>query len=598
MRGRVSIRALAPAWVLLAASVAAVFAGRAAAAASLYALTPCAAGSAALCGYVSTPLDASGQVSGTVSLYVQKLPVAGAPRGTIFLLSGGPGQAATLTFRLAGNDDFWHQMLPGYDLVAFDVRGTGGSSPIDSRAAALPFYGTRSNSADIDAVRQALGLDRIVLDGTSYGTELALSYASLYPGAVAGLVLDSTTLPSGRDPFELNVLQSAPAGLAALCANGTCSAATSNFPRDVATLANRLEKRPLAASVPFWGEKLNGLLDGLQVLSLAVSSDLESGIGAELPAAVSAALRGDGAPLLRLEYLLAIAGSDPDPTGFNSALFQATVCDDGPFPWTASTPLGFRQSTVNAAVAALPPGSTGPFGSWATRIGAAELCTNWPVPTAGQNPIDTATLPDVPVLLLSGDEDLRTPTADARAVARLFPHAQLTIAHGRGHAVQGSDQNSCPDLAVKTWLAGGTVPTDCPRVAPPVMPLGMLARTAAALTPRGTRKAQTLAAVLETVQDASASAVTVQDAKLARQRGVPGLAGGSFVPSGHGGTVLKLRAYELYPGIAVSGTVTLQPVPGASLQPVGVVSVSGANAAPARIVFAAGSRRVSWLPTR
>lgn len=560
------------------------------------AFSPCAADSPTFCGQISAPLDPAGVVPGSVSLYVQELQPEGTPKGVIFLLAGGPGQAATNTFLLVKHYEFWRELLPGYTLVEFDDRGSGRSSPIDSRPAALPFYSTRDNAADIDAVRQALGVDQILLNGTSYGTQLALSYASYYPSHVAGLVLDSTVPPTGRDPYELNMWRSMPSGLAALCAAATCSDATTNFPRDVAALANQLAKKPLNGLASWAGKKVKASISGMEFLSIVIDSDLDPGIAAELPATVAAARQGYASPLLHLLTIVAIQAIDPDLFGIDLSLFQATVCNDGPFPWSASTPMSQRAALVNASVAALPPGATGPFGSWVTGMGVAVLCETWPVKAAGPPAIDSATLPDVPVLILSGDEDLRTPTADAFAVAKLFPHAQVTIAHGQGHAVQGVDQNSCPDLAVKTWLAGGTAPSDCPRIAPPVLPLPRLAPTASGLTAQKTPRARTLAAVLATVRDASAVEVSLQYSPYARKHGAPGIAGGLLFPKKDSAALLfSLESYALVPGFALSGSLALQPVPGSSLLPTGTVVVGGAQAAAARVTFDAGGAHVAWL---
>src|SRR4051794_27886022 len=95
---------------------------------------------------------------------------------------------------------FFAGVAPGYSLVAFDARGTGESGALDCAlpTAGLPsqavrnravarcadtigsrrdFYGTPDNAADIDAVRQALGVQTIALLGTSYGTKVAVEYA-------------------------------------------------------------------------------------------------------------------------------------------------------------------------------------------------------------------------------------------------------------------------------------------------------------------------------------------------------------------------------------------------------------------------------------
>src|SRR5207253_9702118 len=163
----------------------------------------------------SGPLDRSGGTPGTVSLYVERLGPAGTPRGVMFLIAGGPGQASAGAFDLASNAGQWRDQYPGYTLIAFDPRGTGRSGllrcpELQSDPFAEPkreqalvakcateigpsraFYSSRDHVDDIDAVRRALGVDKIALWGVSYGTQLSVAYALTYPSHVERLLLDS-----------------------------------------------------------------------------------------------------------------------------------------------------------------------------------------------------------------------------------------------------------------------------------------------------------------------------------------------------------------------------------------------------------------------
>src|ERR671937_307321 len=201
---------------------------------------PCGKG-AVECGTVLVPLDRSGGTAGTISLYVERLPAGGTPRGVMFLIAGGPGQASAGAFDLASNGAQFRDQFPGYTLVAFDDRGTGQSgvlrcpelqadpsaSPAREQAlvarcateigSSRSFYSTRDHADDIDAVRPALGVDKIALWGTSYGTQLSVAYALTYPSHVSRLLLDSVADAAGRDPFSLDDLQQMPKGLASLC---------------------------------------------------------------------------------------------------------------------------------------------------------------------------------------------------------------------------------------------------------------------------------------------------------------------------------------------------------------------------------------------
>ena len=492
---------------------------------------------------------------------------------------------------------FFRDQFPGYTLIAFDPRGTGKSgvlrcpelqaepsaSPAREQAlvatcaseigSARSFYSTRDHADDIDAVRQALGVDKIGLWGTSYGTQLAVAYALTYPTHVDRLLLDSVADPAGRDPFALDDLREMPKGLAEICPGSSCRAATSNFVGEVVTLANRLAARPLTGSIPRpGGGRLSVKVDGVDFLSgVVIDSDLNAGIAAELPAAVHAALQGQPRALLRLVELDR-ESAVLDAEDLSMGLLAATVCDDGPFPWSPATPLSDRPALLSAAVGALPAGATGPFGKWATDIGPAALCLLWPPQPAGR-PLGTGPLPNVPVLVLTGSRDLRTPSAVAAAVAARFPQGRLLVVPGVGHSVLGADLTSCSASAVKTWLAGG-IPTF-------VAPIAAFPRSVAALRPVGAPglRGRTLVAVSRTVREASASWALAVTGFASAPRSLAGPFGGTIRI---GATSFALSGYSAVPGVAVTGTLSLSRPPGGSLFPLrftGSVSVGGAKAA-------------------
>src|ERR687887_211418 len=453
--------------IFLAAVVAALVVPHVAAAARA-AFAPCSTRSGALeCATVNVPLDRSGAVPGTVSLHVERLAAGGTPRGVMFLIAGGPGQGSAGTFDLASNGSQFRDQFPGYTLVAFDPRGTGKSGvlrcpELQADPSASParqqglvakcateigpnraFYSTRDHADDIDAVRQALGVDKIALWGTSYGTQLSVAYALTYPSHVDRLVLDSVADAAGRDPFSLDDLQQMPKGLTSLCSGGLCRAATSNFVGELVKLANRLGTRPLTGKVAKPGGGTTTVtVGGADFLSGAVlDTDLNAGLAAELPAAVHAALGGQTRPLLRLVQLdreTSVISTEELSMG----LLAATVCDDGPFPWQPETPIAQRQALLDAARTALARGARGPFGRGATDMGPAALCLLWP-PQARRSGIGSGPLPNVPVLLLARERDLRTPASNAAAIAARFPQGRLLTVPGVGHSVLGADFTTC-----------------------------------------------------------------------------------------------------------------------------------------------------------
>ncbi len=97
---------------------------------------------------------------------------------------------------------------------------------------------------DIEAVREALGYEKLVLYGTSYGTKVALEYAERYPEHVEALVLDSVVLPEGPEPFSLSSIQALKPMLEELCSEGACAHITSNPIADIATPGGAAAQAP------------------------------------------------------------------------------------------------------------------------------------------------------------------------------------------------------------------------------------------------------------------------------------------------------------------------------------------------------------------
>jgi pimeloyl-ACP methyl ester carboxylesterase len=566
------------------------------------------------CATVNVPLDRSGATPGTVSLHVEELPAPGIPRGVLFLIAGGPGQASAGAFTLGANALDLRSEYPGYTLIAFDPRGTGRSGLLRcpelqadpfaalTRVQALvakcgteigasrDFYSTRDHADDIDAVRRALGVDKIALEGTSYGTQLSVAYALTYPSHVERLILDSVADPAGRDPFALDDLQQMPKGLASLCSGGLCRAATSNFVGELVKLANRMAAHPVAGKVAKQsGGTRTVRASGFDFLGGAVlDSDLNAGLAAELPAAVHAALRGRTRPLLRLVQLdrqTAITSAEDLSMG----LFTATVCDDGPFPWAPETPLGQRPGLLAGARSALPKGSTGPFGIWATDLGPAPFCLRWP-PQARRPGIGSGPLPNVPVLVFAGERDLRTPATNAAAIAARFPQGRLVTVPGVGHSVLGTDFTGCAQTAVSIWLSGGVPPSRCPRSPMLVNPIGAFPASFATLKPgrTGGVRGRTLAAVAKTVREAAASwAFSLTG--FTQVQAIAGLYGGTIRASG---TSFVLKGYSTVAGVRISGSLRLYRPEARSPLParfVGSVRVDGTKAAHGRLAVGAST---------
>jgi proline iminopeptidase len=106
----------------------------------------------------------------------------------ILFLHGGPGAGSSPYHRRFFNP-------AGYRIVVFDQRGCGKTTP----HAALTNNTTVHLVADIERIREYLGIDRWVVFGGSWGSTLALTYAEAHPQRVLGLILRGIFLCRPRD---------------------------------------------------------------------------------------------------------------------------------------------------------------------------------------------------------------------------------------------------------------------------------------------------------------------------------------------------------------------------------------------------------------
>ncbi|WP_159672342.1 alpha/beta hydrolase [Streptomyces mexicanus] len=188
------------------------------------------------CGKVTVPLDYARPNAGTLDLALARYRATGPSRGSVVLNFGGPGGAGVPQLAAGGKE--FMDLTNGYDVVTFDPRGVGRSSPVscgigeettgsggdasseaaaeggaglgDARAArkalqewqkvaaectrhsgaVLSHIGTVDAARDLDVIRQALGDRRLNYLGFSYGTRLGAVYAAEFPHKVGRMALD------------------------------------------------------------------------------------------------------------------------------------------------------------------------------------------------------------------------------------------------------------------------------------------------------------------------------------------------------------------------------------------------------------------------
>jgi pimeloyl-ACP methyl ester carboxylesterase len=587
----------------------------------------CTASAGFSCASLPVPLERSGSIPGTVSLSIErKLSGPAQSRDAVIALAGGPGQAMlplAASIAEAVSPALAGRASTGRDLLLFDQRGTGGSGLLTCPAlssqrelAAARSYGeqiarcarqigpargdytTRESVEDIEAVRQAAGYEKLVLYGTSYGTKVALEYAARYPQRVESLVLDSTETPEGPDPFHVGTFKAIGPVLRELCSRNACGGVSSNPVRELARLIEELNVRPLTSEAfDGRGRPVKGLITTADVFSLLLAGDLNPEVRPQLPAAVHAALNHDPAPLSRLQTVVNLHPARETSGDIDITVLIDTSCEETAFPWQRSAPEATRAVEAEAALNALPRSDFYPFDPESGLFDQLiPLCVAWPDASSAPPPVGA--LPNVPTLILSGGQDLRTPIENARRVAGLIPDAQLVRVPYTGHSVLGSDVTGCAKSALSSFFAGSAV-QGCAPVVNRFRPMPLAPRALSSVAPmRGVSagQARTLAGSVDSLLDLRRTVLTVALDFGTIPYGVRfgGLRGGT-VRVTNAGAVLDRFSYV--PGLELTGLVPF----GILLRNAGApasLSVGGSAAASGRLRIGSGGRLSGLLAGR
>jgi pimeloyl-ACP methyl ester carboxylesterase len=516
------------------------------------------------CATLDVPLDRGGVDPGTVPLRIAR---AGRETGpTLMYLSGGPGGAGVS--EMLGVVPLVPGLESHFQLIGYDQRGTGRSGLLrcprlerdvhlrDSAAAAdcaarlgvaRHHYTTPDSVEDMEAIRRRLRVRTVTLFGVSYGTELAIAYARAYPHHVERLILDSVVDADDRDPFTTVNFRAMSPSLRSLCP-GRCRDISADPGADLAKLVQQTRGKSLQAfAYDRLGRSHRIRIGPVALLDLMFTSDYAPPIRALVPAAVKAALQGDGALLARLLREVRRYDDLGSPRDFSTARY-ATVCETTPLPWDPGTPIAQRPAVTRQRIAAVSPSAFLPFNADVVVEDEIDLCTRWPdVPRI---PVATppAPYPAVPTLILQGREDLRTPPEWSARVASRIAGARRFVIAGVGHSTVSESRDCAADQIVR-FVRGAKllrrckrIPTDVPAYNSP--PASFASLTGIAGYSR--RVGRTLRAVSATAQDL----LLVLSTATAPAGG--GLRGGSWAVSGRR---IVLRDYQAVTGVEVNGTL-------------------------------------------
>ena len=420
---------------------------------------------AARCGTLELPEDPATPAGKRIRLAVAVVPaISRAPRpDPLYLLAGGPGQGAREAFvSVAGA---FAAVRRERDIVLVDQRGTGGSSRLDcdfpeddlDRPDPPPaeyrrlareclanlhgdprFYTTSVAVRDLDAVRAALGHERIDLYGVSYGTRVAHHYARHFPRRVRAMVLDGVVPPTLTlgPAMALDAERALELTLARCAGDTSCRRAFGDPRVSWRTLLARLDRGPVAVSFPDPVTAAPRRLDFGRAHLVLATRLLSYGArtAALLPLLVDRGAQGDLAPLAAQAAMIA-----PRLRGeLAYGMHNAVVC-------TEDLPFVHPQAADRERLARTYSGT-------APLDGLLALCHDWPrglMDADLKSPLNSR----VPTLLLSGEADPVTPPAYADLAARAFTDSRHVVLAGQGH---GQFASGCVPLLLRRFLELGT----------------------------------------------------------------------------------------------------------------------------------------------
>jgi pimeloyl-ACP methyl ester carboxylesterase len=434
------------------------------------------------CGNIEVPFDYADPDQGSFVLYVKKHNAASpADRiGSMMVNPGGPGFGGS---SLADDAEYYfsQDLIDRFDIIAWDPRGTGESTPAvncvdtfdeyfgldsppetpdekqalinasqafndkcaENSGTILPFISTKASAQDINSLRLAIGEEKVSFFGFSYGSELGTTWATMFPETVRAIVVDGAVDPTASSIQEGMAQAKGFEGQLATflkqCSEKTTCAFHNGGEAEAAfdKLVLDIDSTPLEVS-------RDRTLVTQGVLFTAVAQAMYSDYyWPQLSEALSAAQGGDGKGILQL-YDDYYQRKDDGTYGNELEAFLAISCLDDP----GATSTEEVDSHIEDFIAAAP------------RLGGnfayGYSCALWPVKQAAKVTITGKGAG--PIVVIGTTGDAATPLESTRKMAQGLEQGILIVVDANQHTGYGA--NSCVVKAVDDYLIKLIVPAN------------------------------------------------------------------------------------------------------------------------------------------
>jgi pimeloyl-ACP methyl ester carboxylesterase len=438
------------------------------------------------CGQLAVPVDYDNPDAGTAELALIRFPATGQKIGSLVVNPGGPGESGVQA-ALSMVPTLPAEIRERFDFVGFDPRGVGSSTPAlwcnsdedNDRLRADPTVeytpegvehintmteefiqrcvdkmgteylaniGTDNVAKDLNAIREAVGDDKLTYLGFSYGTRIGAEYAEQFPQHVRAMILDGAVDPNA-DPFEADIrqaeaFQNAFNAYAADCAKDpSCPLGT-----DPAKAVERYQSliEPLIDNSEVTTDP-RGLSHSDAIVG-TIMTLYSPNLWRHLTQALTELEEGRGDTMLILADMYMRRSKDGTYTNANDVRI-AVNCMDKPRN-TDDAKLVEQDRLLREAA---PFMAYGEF----TGLTPKPTCALWPVPSTGEP--HEMSIPDLPpTLVVSSTGDPATPYQAGVELAKQLGGGMLTF-DGTQHTVvfQG---NACVDDYATQYLIDGAMP--------------------------------------------------------------------------------------------------------------------------------------------
>jgi pimeloyl-ACP methyl ester carboxylesterase len=439
------------------------------------------------CSTVVVPLDYANVAAGHVSLRLIRIRASRTSQrvGSLLVNPGGPGVSAVDFLRGFANGSLPAVIRQRFDLVAFDPRGTTGSSPVHCATTAefdrfvhvdpdpdtpaevnalvaanrsfdagcerrsgriLPHVSTADAARDMDSVRAALREPKLTYLGYSYGTALGAAYLDQFPTHVRAMVLDGALDPRTTwDELLAGQARGFDQAFGSFLAWCDSHASKCDFrgavSGDLGKAYDSLRARVESKDLPGDGKRTVGPGEFSYGVGQALYSTSYWGF---LGTALADATQGDGNLLLQLSDLYL----DRTDHGYANTIDanNAVNCIDKPWPKGIAP----YQQLAEKTKAYAP--RFGPSIAW-----SGSTCAQWPVAATGTPHAVTGT-GSPPILVIGTTRDPATPYIWAQGLAGQLDNGVLLTHVGDGHTAYRDGAPGCIVNPVDTYLLTGRAP--------------------------------------------------------------------------------------------------------------------------------------------